>query len=101
MAAHVASRRAQRGRAVMLISSEVWRRASRDPIHAAAPTTGVMKSRIAPLCRLTARRFHKGGMAMVLRYVVSQNSAKTTGSIHSMALWRSSRRSSRAVASAG
>ena len=36
--------------------------------------------------------FHKGGMAMVLRYVVSQNSAKTTGSIHSMALWRSSRR---------
>ncbi len=46
---------------------------------------------------LAARTFHNGGIAMVLRYVVNQNSATATGRIHSIALWRSSRRSSRAA----
>ena len=67
VAVQVASRRAHRGHAAIVTRSVVWRRASRDPIQAAAPTTGVMKSMIVPLCMLLARRFHNGGIAMVLR----------------------------------
>jgi hypothetical protein len=97
MAAHATSCRAHAGRAVMLTSSAVRRRASLVPIQAAAPTTGVMKSTTAPLCKVAARTFHSGGMAMALRYVVSQNRATAAGRIHSIALWRSSSQSSRAV----
>jgi len=67
VAAQAASCLAHRGRAVIITRSAVRRRASRDPIHAAAPTTGTMKSTIAPLCMFAARRFHSGGMVMVLR----------------------------------
>ena len=67
VAAQVASRRAHRGRAVIVTRSVVRRRASRDPIHAAAPATGQTKATRAPVCMAAARRFHSGGMAMALR----------------------------------
>src|ERR1035438_236499 len=69
--------------AVAASRSVVWRRPSRDPIHAAAPTTSGTKSNTAPVCMFMARTFHSGGKAMLLRYVTNQNSAAATGSIQS------------------
>ena len=101
VAAHGTSSRAHLGQAVTVTWSVTRRRASRDPIQAAAPVTGTAKSSTAPSCRPAARRFHSGGAAMSLRYVVSQNSPITTGSSHAIALWRSSSRSSRSTARPG
>jgi hypothetical protein len=67
VAAQVANWRAHRGWAVIVTRSAMRRRASREPIHAAAPVTGHTKATTAPACMLAARRFHNGGMAMVLR----------------------------------
>ena len=66
VAAQVVSRRAHRGLAVIVTRSVMRRRASRDPIHAAAPATGQAKATRAPFCMLVARRFHSGGAAMAL-----------------------------------
>ena len=67
VAAQAASSRAHRGRAAIVTRSVVWRRPSRDPVHAAAPATGDTKATRAPVCMAGARRFHSGGMAMTLR----------------------------------
>jgi hypothetical protein len=67
VAAHVTSSRSHRDRAVIMTWSVMRRRASRDPIQAAAPVTGTAKSATIPVCRLAARTFHSGGIAIVLR----------------------------------
>ena len=67
VAAHVASWRDQRGRAVTPSRSVMSRRPSREPIHAAAPVTGTTRSSSSRFCRVMARRFHIGGSAMISR----------------------------------
>ena len=67
VAAQVASWRDQRGRAVPATRSAMPRRPSRDPIHAAAPVTGITRSSSSRFCRVMARRFHIGGSAMISR----------------------------------
>ncbi len=67
VAAQVASWRDQRGRAVTATRSVMLRRPSRDPIHAAAPTTGMVRSSSSRFCSVIARRFHIGGTAMISR----------------------------------
>jgi len=67
VAAQVASCRDQRGRAVTATRSVTFRRPSLDPIHAAAPVTGMARSSSSRFCRVMARRFHIGGSAMISR----------------------------------
>ena len=65
VAAQVASWRAQRGRAVPTTRSTMFLRPSREPIHAAAAVTGMVRSSSSRFCSVMARRFHIGGSATI------------------------------------
>ena len=67
VAAQVASWRAHRGRAVPAIRSVMFRRPSRDPIHADAAVTGMVRSSSSRFWTVMARKFHIGGRAMISR----------------------------------